>query len=213
VTLGLFFENITRDPPYFVAVVTTVVVSIVLHELAHGFAALRQGDDTPLRLGHITWNPLVHMGLTALLFLVVAGIAWGQTPVSPARFKSRHGDAIVSFAGPATNLVLALIALTTLGLLVETPDDLADLYDDRSFGFLLFVFGYMNAVLFLFNLVPVPPLDGSRVLSSFVPSYRAWANEPNNQPFFLGALVLVMLVIGPVFSFVAEVAARYVLAI
>ena len=90
----------------------------MLHELAHGWAAIWLGDQTPVRQGRMTGNPLVHMGPWSLLMLAVAGIAWGQMPIDRTRLRGRHGEAIVAAAGPAMNVLLALAALSTLaGLL------------------------------------------------------------------------------------------------
>ena len=100
----------------FLSVVLTVVISIVLHELAHGWAALWQGDDTPRTSGHMTPDPLVHMGGMSLVALVLVGIAWGMMPVNPNHFRSRYGDALVAAAGPAMNMALALVSLTGLAM-------------------------------------------------------------------------------------------------
>jgi hypothetical protein len=87
-----------------------VIGSIVLHELAHGWAAIRLGDTTPRDLGHMTWNPLVHMGGFSLVVFAVIGIAWGMMPVDPSRLRGRYGDALVALAGPAMNIVLAAVS-------------------------------------------------------------------------------------------------------
>lgn len=174
---------------YYVSWVFTVILSVVLHELGHGYAALRQGDDTPRVSGHMTLSPLVHMGPLSLVLLFVIGIAWGQMPVNPARFKSRHGDAIVSIAGPLVNLLLALLGLTVLGLWMRfAPQTIPE----NAFTF-LWVFGTANIVLCLLNLLPVPPLDGSHVLASFSPPFRRLMADPNNQGMFLVAFVGVFL--------------------
>ena len=93
---------------YFGCVVVTVIISIVLHELAHGWAAIWQGDDTPKMAGHMTADPMVHMGGMSLLMLALVGMAFGAMPVNPRNFRSRFGDALVSAAGPAMNFLLAL---------------------------------------------------------------------------------------------------------
>ncbi len=94
----MFILTLRDDPLFFFATALTVVVSICLHELAHGWAAIRQGDDTPIQLGHMTFNPMVHMGSVSLLLFVFTGIAFGAMPVNPLRFRSRYGQAIVSGA-------------------------------------------------------------------------------------------------------------------
>ncbi|HYE03552.1 MAG TPA: site-2 protease family protein, partial [Phycisphaerales bacterium] len=151
--------------------VVLVMVSIVLHELAHGWAAIRLGDDTPIHAGHMTLNPLVHMGPVSLLVFALAGIAWGAMPVDPSRIRGRHGEALMAFAGPAMNLLLALIFAALAALLVALADRGVIPPLARSelagHGWAFFSLGVMlNLALAIFNLAPVAPLDGSRVLSS-----------------------------------------------
>jgi Zn-dependent protease len=184
-----FLSLATKEPVYYLSWVITVIVSVVLHELGHGFAALSQGDDTPRVSGHMTLSPLVHMGPLSLVLLFVIGMAWGQMPVTPSRFRSRHGDAIVSIAGPAVNLVLAFLGLTLLGLWARFG---ADTIPANVFTF-LWVFGTANLVLFLLNLIPVPPLDGSHVLASFSPPFRRLMVDPNNRGLFFVAFIGIFL--------------------
>src|SRR5262245_41654647 len=92
-----------------------VLLSVTLHELGHGWMAMRLGDQTPELTGHMTLNPLVHMGPFSLIVFVLTGIAWGTMPVDPTRFRmGRHGDALVSLAGPAVNLGLAVVCFVSL---------------------------------------------------------------------------------------------------
>lgn len=189
---NVFIFTVKDDPALFVSVVVTVVVSVVLHELGHGFAALREGDDTPRITGHMTLNPLVHMGGLSLVILLLAGIAWGQMPVNPSRFRHRYSSVIVSLAGPAVNLVLALLALTIWGLWLRfagAPETDAA----QGIGQFLWVFGLVNLALFLLNLLPIPPLDGSRVLGGVSRSYARWMADPNNQGVFLILFVGIFL--------------------
>ncbi len=151
-----------------------VLLSICLHELAHGWAALEQGDDTPRLTGHMTMNPLVHMGQMSLLMFAIVGIAWGAMPVNPNRFRAgRVGDAQVSAAGPAMNLALALATLTCLGVLrAMTAGNVNGAPPNlfvQNFGTFLLVGGWLNLTLMAFNLIPIPPLDGSTILRSLVP--------------------------------------------
>ncbi|HEX8876084.1 MAG TPA: site-2 protease family protein [Phycisphaerales bacterium] len=154
-----------------------VIFSICLHELAHGYAAIWQGDDTPRATGHMTWNPLVHMGPTSLLFFAILGIAWGAMPVNPYNFRSRYGDAIVAVAGPLTNALLMILCVIGSVVWVLTAGGVGEPYFKNVLIF--FELGAMlNAVLMVFNLLPVPPLDGSKILADFVPSYgRLWEGE------------------------------------
>ncbi len=95
----MFIQQLIKDPIYFFRIVTILIFSITLHELAHGWAAISQGDDTPQKTGHLTLNPVVHMGWESIIFLCIAGIAWGQMPVNPDKFRSKKiGNILVSAA-------------------------------------------------------------------------------------------------------------------
>lgn len=170
-TLGLFIENLQTDPLFFLSVVATVIISITLHELAHGYAAVALGDDTPILLKRLTLNPLVHMGLFSIIMMLVMGIAWGSMPINPRKLRGRFGGALVSIAGPITNLLLAIIALTALALWQRFgPIEVGSAVENwRQF---LWYFGYINVALAMFNMLPIPPLDGSGVLESFIPGFR-----------------------------------------
>lgn len=171
-----------------------VLFSICLHELAHGWAALWQGDDTPRLLGRMTMNPLVHMGGMSLVVFALIGIAWGAMPVNPSRFRSRRwGDVYVSAAGPAMNLAIALVALT-LGALWQrygAAISNEDFYENVSVFFQLG--GVLNIVLAVFNLLPIPPLDGSRILSGFSWRLRQFFSSPQSQLFGLFVLLVVFM--------------------
>ena len=206
---AMFIQQLEKDPFFFGCVVITVVISIVLHELAHGAVAIWQGDDTPIRLGRMTGNPLVHMGWFSLILLAVVGIAYGQMPVNPSRFRSRYGDALVAAAGPATNLVLALVALVVLGLWARFSVAEATQFQANAKDF-LWCFGYINVALMMFNLLPIPPLDGSVILADFVPAYGRWARNPQYQGAFLFGLLFALFALNRVgdglFGFAADMA-------
>jgi Zn-dependent protease len=196
-----------------------VLGSIVLHELAHGWAALWAGDDTPVRTGHMTWNPLVHMGMPSLIMFAIIGIAWGMMPVNPSRFRGRYDDAIVSIAGPAMNLLLAAAALIAwtlwiglagghwLGISVGQP-----LYGNVQM--FLHTGVMLNIVLCIFNMLPVPPLDGARILSSFSEGFRRMWETQQAQFFALIAFVGLFIFAGPrIFRFARQMADESIRAI
>lgn len=185
-----------------------VILSIVLHELGHGYAAIRQGDDTPIYTGHMTWNPLVHMGTMSLIALAILGIAWGAMPVNPSRFKSRYGEALVAAAGPLVNLLLALLCL----LLAILWPYARGVFPDHVFlnvGIFFFVGLMLNITLMAFNLMPVPPLDGSRILADFYPAYnRLWEGERGAVFGILAFMALFYFGGGMIFG-TAVVASRF----
>jgi len=194
--MNLFIQTLADDPVFFVSWFVTVVLSISLHELAHGAAAIWRGDDTPRRMGHMTVNPVVHMGMWSMIALLVAGIAWGQMPIDSTRLRGRWSGAMVAAAGPATNFLLAVLGLTVLALWQRWGDipETVFLQNVQQFAW---VFGCANLVLGLFNLVPVPPLDGSHVAADISRSYASFVSDPAHQGTIFMAFVLVFAAAGP----------------
>lgn len=179
------------SPVFLICWIVWVLLSICLHELAHGWAAIWQGDDTPIIQNRMTLNPLVHMGGPSLLMFAICGIAWGAMPVNPYKFRwRRYGDVMVSGAGPAMNLLIAIITMTTYAVIFHFVSG-----NPSNFLFNIHIFlwsgAYLNIVLAVFNLVPVPPLDGSRILASL--SYKAeqFYAQPQVQNLSLFALLIL----------------------
>ncbi len=214
---GLFIEKIfgtTGDQFYFVSVVVICIVSICLHELAHGWAALWEGDRTPVEMGHMSFNPFVHMGWISLIMLLMMGMAFGLMPVNPSRFRHKYGDAIVSAAGPAMNLLIAVVCLTTYALWRGgQPDWEGKPGLEENLGRFLWWAGAWNIAGVIFNLLPIPPLDGSRILGDFHPPFRRWTQSvANPQVFYLalfGVLVLSSLVDFGLFDLAFQIALSY----
>ena len=152
------------NPQAFVAFVIAVVIAITVHEFSHAAVATIEGDRTPRSQGRLTLNPLAHLDPLGSIALVLAGFGWGK-PVqfSPFQLRSqRIGAALVGLAGPASNFVLALLSAVVLRLVIYQGVG--------EFTFLLLQrMVELNIVLGVFNLVPIPPLDGSRLLSIFLP--------------------------------------------
>ena len=147
-----------------------LVPSVILHEVAHGLVALRFGDDTARQAGRLTLNPVSHIDpfgtvILPALLVFTTGTAFGYArpvPVTTSRLRRpRDHGLLVSLAGPATNIVLAVVAALVLRALLPDGDPLV--LD------LIFRFGIINAVLAAFNLLPVPPLDGSAVVERVLP--------------------------------------------
>ncbi len=167
-----------------------VLLSITLHELAHGWTAIWQGDDTPIRLNRMTPNPVVHMGRHSLLIFALCGIAWGQMPVNPYRFKDgRRGDVYVSAAGPAMNLLIALVCLLLLTAWLRLGPAGTPLYENASM--FLFLGVGLNLILAPLNLLPIPPLDGSRILSGFSRRARELFDHPQAHLFGMFVFIAV----------------------
>jgi Zn-dependent protease len=164
--------------------VSLIIVSVVIHELAHGLVAISQGDNTPKELGHMTINPVKHMGWAGIIALCLFGISWGSMPVNPQNFRfKRFSSVLVSLAGPLANLLLAVALLSTFVFVLpnlnlsESSIKIAAAFFQMGAVF--------NMVLCLFNLLPIPPLDGFQAIGEFVPALKKFANNSNLPFLFL----------------------------
>jgi Zn-dependent protease len=202
------FDPATRT--YFFAALLSVVISITLHELAHGWAAIRLGDNTPIHTGHMTGNPLVHMGPFSIAALLIVGIAWGQMPIDPTRLRGRYAEALVALAGPATNFLLAFVALTGLGIWLRFGGPI-DTQVEENVQILLEAFGGINLLLGVFNLLPVPPLDGSHILANFSRPYAQFISDPAHQGIMMLAFIFTFAVVSVIILPIYVIAHVYVL--
>lgn len=172
-------------PPPLPIQIFILLFVVVVHEYCHGWMAEKCGDDTARVMGRVTLNPLPHLDLFGSILLPLLLIltrspflfAWAKpVPINPARFSNPRQDMIkVGFAGPCANFLLAIISAAVLWFIPARSSFTDLLYDSFNYMVLL------NLVLGVFNLVPIPPLDGSRVLSGFLPrelSYRYNLLEP-----------------------------------
>lgn len=179
-----------------------LLFSMVAHEFAHGYAALKQGDPTAFQLGRLTWNPLKHIDpfFTVLLPMITfftGGFIFGgakPVPVTPRNYRNyRRGDIIVSMAGIVTNVILAaacallIVGLGLLGRAVPVAtESLAILQRMMIIGV------FFNLILAMFNLLPIPPLDGSHVMKYLLPP--AWAIR-YQQVGMYGIFILMLLMV------------------
>ena len=185
--------------------VGTLVPSVILHEVAHGVAALRLGDDTARRAGRLTLNPLPHVDPfgTVLLPVLLAASGFGvigyakPVPVNLRRLRRPRDHAVlVALAGPATNVVLAILAAVVVRLLGGADID----FDENTVGDIgvaevVAMAGYLNVLLALFNLLPIPPLDGSAVIERALPR-RWWPAWAKLRRWSFGIVLVAFLVFG-----------------
>jgi len=161
----LFFL-LFNQPIEFFAVFFAILLAVSLHEYSHAFSAYLLGDPTAERMGRLTINPLKHLDFLGLLFLLFFGFGWGKpVPFNPYNLRDRKKDpAIIALSGPLANFILAFIFGFLLRIL-------------PNYGFLTNFLGYfvwLNILLGFFNLIPIPPLDGSHLLFSLFPKLESW---------------------------------------
>ncbi len=183
-------------------VVGVLVPSVILHEVSHGVVALFYGDGTAKEAGRLTLNPVRHIDpfgtllLPAMLALSGLG-AFGYAkpvPVQPNRLRNpRQHSLYVSLVGPAVNIVLALLAVVVYRSLFDPIRIGGSLFFDPSLpARIVFYFGFINVILAVFNLLPIPPLDGSAMIERFLPQ-RWWPAWLKMQKWSMGILLLLVL--------------------
>ncbi|MGB3683870.1 MAG: site-2 protease family protein [Rubrobacteraceae bacterium] len=174
-------------PALAVAIILGFVVGITLHEAAHAYSAYKLGDDTAYRQGRVTLNPVSHLDVLGSLMIVIAGFGWGKpTPVMTSKLRGGvFGPVAVALAGPVSNLLIVVLCAVLVRFAVFQA------------GYLLTVvvgLAFINALLFVFNLIPIPPLDGSKIIFPFLPrSLDGFVNFMNQYgPFILLGLVALL---------------------
>lgn len=173
------------------------LMAITFHEVAHGFIAYLRGDNTARSLGRLTLNPLKHLDIIGTLMIIVIGIGWAKpVPVNFNNLRSPKRDMIwVSVAGPLTNLLLAILSAVLIRIIVPLTEPLPDSSSMQLFlepMLLMLSFSvYVNLLLALFNLMPLPPLDGGRVLMGLLPD-RLAVQLSRVEPY--GMIIIIVLV-------------------
>ena len=181
-------------------IIPAAFLTIVLHEMAHGFVAYLLGDRTAKNAGRLTLNPIKHIDVWGLILMVIFGFGWAKpVPVNPYFFKNRKsGMALCAFAGPASNIILALIALLILKPLT-TIAITSEIAFEIIYGIAIFlqIFALLNVGLAIFNLIPIPPLDGSKILNAILPD-RIYFKIMQYEQY--GFIVLIILLNIPFFD-------------
>ncbi|CAN5546900.1 site-2 protease family protein [soil metagenome] len=181
------------NPDYIVATVIAFVIGITIHEFMPAWSAYQLGDPTAARLGRITLNPVSHFDPLGFIFMIMLSlgfgvIAWGKpVPVNPAALRGgRHGMAITAVAGPASNLVIAAA--------VAIPMRFGGIELDGFMELLVRQVIWLNLLLAAFNMIPIPPLDGSKILAGILPNFWYQYLAPLQQ--YGIAILLVLVVVG-----------------
>ena len=180
--------------------IVIVVFSLTIHEVCHGLTALALGDRTAQEKGRLTLNPLKHLNPYGTIAMLLFGFGWAEpVPITPVRFKRkinmRAGVAIVSVAGPLSNFILSIIAAFGMEFALKGLVGLSDPYNSPLYLVYIFfsMMHNMNIMLAIFNFIPVPPLDGSKILFSFLPDRVYWKIMKYEQYLAIGLVVLLYI--------------------
>lgn len=180
-----------------------LLLSFPVHEFAHAWMANRLGDSTAKMFGKLTLNPIAHFdqfgGSMLVISILLTGFPFGfaQTPVNPRNLRGKYGEAIVAVAGPISNLLIAAAVAIPLRILLTQTDLLLSNRD--LWYFVLNTLGYIvkySIVLGLFNLIPIPPLDGGAIMLSLVPPRTAWQIRPLLAQYGFFLIILLILPLG-----------------
>lgn len=181
-------------------IIPAALLAIIFHEISHGYVAYILGDRTAKNSGRLTLNPIKHMDPLGLLCMILFGFGWAKpVPVNPYFFKNRKlGMALVSIAGPVSNLLMAVLSMSAILSisLLEIENQMLIRALNVVLEFFL-VFAILNIGLAVFNLIPIPPLDGSKILFSLLPR-RAYGFILKYERY--GMLLLLVLVNVPFFT-------------
>lgn len=194
----MLLQTLIGDPALFVAVIAALLLAITVHEAAHAYAAKLLGDDTAEMMGRLSLNPLAHLDPLGTVMLLVVGFGWGKpVAVNPNRLRSPWDEILVSLAGPASNLVTATILGVILRFVPLNP----------AFALFFSALLFYELILMFFNLIPVPPLDGSKLLRPLIGT-TAFEQFERIGPILLVALVLFGQSVG-VFSVLLGLTQRF----
>ena len=196
-----------KDPLSFVILSVLLLYSVIFHELAHGWVAYKMGDPTAKLLGRLTLNPVKHLDPIGTLMLLIIGFGWAKpVPVNLGNIpadKRRKGIILVSAAGITANIIFAFVALLLLRLISPEPSGMA--------GQVLLLLAHINIILAAFNLIPIPPLDGSKILMGFAPeSVNRVLIQIEPFGFFIVIGLLYSGVLNPVINFFQYIILRVI---
>ena len=196
-----------KDPLAFVILSALLLYSVIFHELAHGWVAYKMGDPTAKLLGRLTLNPVKHLDPFGSLMLLIVGFGWAKpVPINLGNIPAdqrRKGLILVSAAGITANIIFAFVALLLLRLISPEPSGMA--------GQVLLLLAHINIILAAFNLIPIPPLDGSKILMGFAPesvNRALYQIEPFG--FFIVIGLLYSGVLNPVINFFQYIILRVI---
>jgi len=194
--------------------IPALLIALTIHEYAHARVAVWLGDDTPKVMGRLTLNPIAHLDPFGLIMLWLFKFGWAKpVPINPNNFKNwRKGEILVSLAGPGANIIMAFLAAIIYGILAKMQ-----LLSGNVDTVLKLTYSY-NIIFAVFNLIPLPPLDGSKVLMNLLPGRQANMFEKIEPyaPFILLGLVylnVINIIITPLYNILSFIINGFVMII
>ncbi|EKE02545.1 MAG: peptidase M50 [uncultured bacterium] len=219
--LYYLFQLLLNNPPaFFIALfvlILPLLISITVHEWSHGMTAYLFGDPTPKQQGRLTFNPLAHLDPVGTLMLFIVGIGWAKPiEINPENIPGRTKQMLVALAGPASNFVMAILFSIILYVMSQYFDINLTAFEPETgiigiLAWFLNIIIQINIILGLFNMLPIPPLDGSNFVKWFLPENIAEAYYRKLAPF--GMFILLLLLFTGAFRYIwaaARVVERFI---
>jgi len=177
-------QNLISNPILILGFVISFLVAFTVHEFGHAYIAHKLGDDTAKINGRLSLNPLVHLDVIGTISLVLFGLGWGKpVPINPNNFKNPKIDSLkVALAGPLSNLIAVIIFSLILRFIPF----------GALFASVMYLMIEINIVLMIFNLIPIPPLDGSNILSAILPESYNEAIQELSMPLFIAFIIFAL---------------------
>lgn len=202
---------------FYLLFIPNMLLALSIHEASHAGSAYLLGDDTAARAGRVTLNPIPHIDPFGLLAFFIVHFGWAKpVPVNPLNFKEpRRDNMLVSLAGPASNLILALVLLLAIRVILWQSGPTASEGVKTALA-ILFIGAQLNVVLCIFNLLPIPPLDGSHILLGLLPESVSRKLEPYMAygPTIFIILIVAVIFLGlPIFRILIFTPMQYFLAL
>lgn len=202
---------------YMLGYILALIIAFSMHEFSHAFSAYKLGDPTPKAMGRLTLNPVKHIDIVGMLGFLIVGFGWAKpVPINPLNFrKYRRDNFIVSISGVLTNLILAFIFSGILHFFyngLANTDPSGAVYTNSLLYFIHYFLEYsviLNLALFIFNLIPVYPLDGFNAIKSFA----KYNNRFVNFMYKYGNIIMLVIILTPVFDIIYQGTTGYLLGV
>jgi Zn-dependent protease len=192
---------LNNSPSYTISGIITLLIAFTVHEFAHAWTANQFGDDTPRLYGRLTLNPLAHLDIIGSLMLIFVGFGWAKpVPINPRKIRQHSPSALmfVALSGPLSNFLLAVLAAIPLRFGLVTPTLPLISFFPTPYQFLLY-FLYTNLGLMVFNLIPLPPLDGEEIMEFVLPP--SWDNQWQRIKPYGPYILMGLFLLGPLMGF------------
>lgn len=197
-------DSINETIKSMLLTIPALLIGLTFHEYAHAVTADRLGDKTPKYQGRLTLNPLVHIDIIGFILFIIIGFGWAKpVQINPNNFKNyRKDDLKVSAAGPVANLVIAFAFALILTLFISIiPTNVSGYYSSQLIYFIYIVIEktvYLNCVLFILNLLPIPGFDGYHILSDIFPKIRLF----NGNTLYIIQIIFILVIMGSLGSYI-----------